>query len=724
LQVLAVDQAGASANSPVFGKASTTNPTTEIALDASDILIGITGKFGQYIDNIVLHTNNDDPSAPPKRLGHDGGPIAYSMLEANLPIGADIVGIYGSVSNDNISSIGLVCQVPGPPAPLLLDQHLKWLDSTAKKYPVPDDSVGPAGDSVGTDVPPQGNYLAPVLYRVELVGKTLNIWSESGLFHTLQFQHVTSAIITDDTVYLYHDEQGHDVRVKMPGSTLGYIEVNDKLKLESANQYSERDSTEPTFGHVFSTNTESAFDQAPFLGWDVTLINPQHLQDTPPLCHNVFTYPDDNSRAYHKSEWGNQKEVPNGVMYVSKIRSDELSRTNFASTERDFQSSWKTSFGAKLGMGDVTIFKANTEFRNSLSKSMSTAASSTVSVFTLYSHALFVDLPRVTLDPAFAADVNALADATTLAPYTMFINTYGTHFAFAVTYGARAYMEMFFSKQATLDALSKGTTVEEEVGGVFDGLTGSANVSMAHDTSITLKNEIQKQTSHFTTEGGVASTGGHLSVTEQTAVPILLDLRPLTTLLNPVFFTDPRIFTAVRPKLEKAMIDWGAGRGSDFGTETNLPPTLRVTITSGRWKDINPPTGVDINMTCVPLAQESIKGKVLGFDNYSTKIGILSSTVWSQNDPSILVPKLNPTGKTVELGITKNFQIAGSIPEIAIQLDGSKSSSSSSFGYAILKASDFTREPRGGIVDCGTWEFAYQYQLIGKDITFEKTTAV
>jgi hypothetical protein len=472
----------------------------------------------------------------------------YEMLPDQLLPGATIAGFYGCISNDTVAAIGVVCIVPGPPKPDLLEPDTRWLDSTARPFPHRDDSLVPTGIGAGTDIPPHGNYETPVLYRVELDGATLKIWGESGLFHTLTFRHATEDAITSDTSYLYRDEQGHDVPVKMPGSSPGYIGLSDELTLASAKRYDLVKISEPTFSHVFANEAETPFDQAPFVGWDLTQINPRSLQDTDPLCNYVFAYPDDSSHAYHKSEWGKQKTMPNGVMYVSSVHSDSLTRTAFASSERDIQSSWTTSFGAKLGMGETTLFKSNNTFRQSVKNSMTKAASSTVSLFTIESHLLLVDFPRVALHEQFAADVHALLEAKNATPYSNFIKKYGTHFAYAITYGARAYSEMFFSKEATTETISKGKSMDLEVGGVFDGITGSVSTHMEQDTSTTLGKEISAQTEHIVTEGGDASIGGHLAL-GHTPVPILMDLR-----LTPVFFTDARIFTVVRPRLEKALV--------------------------------------------------------------------------------------------------------------------------------------------------------------------------
>jgi hypothetical protein len=687
-------------------------PNYEYALDKSQILVGISGKYGQYVDNIVLHTSEDDAKTPVRRLGHERGPHAYSMLPADQPMGASIVGFYGCLSNENVAAIGLVCQVPGPPEASLADPDMRWLDSTTTPFPTRDDSIVPAGMGAGTEVPPHGNYHAPAIYRVELDGAALRIWSETGLFRALTFQHVLDDTVSGDTPYLYRDDKGKDVTVKMPGATAGSIELADDLTLVSAAQYETVDSNEPTFGHVFAQPAEVAFDTPTFIGWDVTQIDPTHLQGTEPVRAHLFSYPKDSSRAYHKSEWGKQELVPDGVMYVSDISSDALTQTYFASTEHDFQRSWQVSFGAKLSVGKTDLFKSNTTFRGSVTHNMSTSTSSTVSIFTLHSHVLFADLPRALLDDAFVRDVNALVSAGSAAKYTQFIKIYGTHFAYAVTCGARAYMQAFFSKQTTLDAMSRGVSVETQVGAVFDGLTGSISASASTDVSSGIKTEIHTQKDIYKTEGGDASNAGHLQLGNK-PVPILMDLRPITSLLNPVYFADERVYKIVRPKLEQAISSYGASQGTPFSSDSYLPPILSITITTARWKG----PGSLLASICIvatPQGQGSMAGKLSGLD-FVKNLGFFTSTVWSSSDANS--PPMDTDGGDSLLQVTKYIHINGTLPAFSILLGGNTES-------VLLDPKGFSREPKGGRLDCKTFEFWYQYKLVGKDITWESSASV
>lgn len=711
LQILATDSKGKRQDSPLFGDCTGTQ-ASEFVLAKSEILTGITGKYGYYIDNIVPETSEDDPPATVRRLGHDGGPLAFSILPAQLLPGATIQGFYGCVNNNNIAAVGVVCEVPGPPNPDLQDPNMRWLDSTARPFPHRDDSVVPVGLGAGTAIPPHGNFETPVLYRVELDGGTLKIWGETGLFRTLTFRHATEDAITSDTPYLYQDEHGHDVLVKMPGAEPGYIKLADDLTLATARQYDLVKSSELTFSHIFANEAETPFDQAPFVGWDLTQIDPRSLQGTDPLCHNIFAYPADSSHAYHKSEWGKQKTVPNGVMFVSSIHSDSLTRTDFASTEKDIQSSWTTSFGAKLGMGETTLFKSNNTFRNSIETKLTKAASSTVSLFTIESHVLFADLPRVTFEDAFVRDVSALLQATNNTAYSQFIKKYGTHYAYAITYGARAYSEMFFSKEATMDAISRGKSMDLEVGGAFEGITGSANVQVSEDTSTTLSKEINAQTQHIVTEGGDASTGGHLSV-GHSPVPILMDLRPLTSLLNPVFFTDPRIFTEVRPKLEKAMVDYGASLGNDFSTVSKLPPVLRVSLTAARIASGS--AGFSINVHVDVDLSQPWAGKITGLDqepqsHFYPPLQSFSSELWNG--------EIDSADGQIFLGINKYIHLDGSFPPFDVVLQV-KYKGQPFQRSEYLHVADFRTEAKGGVLEFQGFglRVAYQYQLIGRSVS-------
>jgi hypothetical protein len=721
LQVLAEDASGAEANSTVWGDTGHLSaPSQEIVLDTDDLLIGITGHYGMAntgaldsITNLVLHTADEAPNDPEKLLGPAGGATAFSFMPDDLPIGADIVGLQWGVVAYAISYVGVICEAPGPPDPALLDLDLRWTDYPGKPFPVQDYSAVPKYEGFGTDVPPISSFTEFNLYRIEIVGWTLNIYDRKGRVHVLTFKQALSAAIAKDTPYLYADEQLNDVTVKLPGAVLGRIEWKDGRRLNSVLPYEQVDESQPTFGHAFSEPAESAFDSAPFYGWDLTALDPRHLQRTDSVSQKIFDYPTDASRAYHKSERGNQKLMPNGVMFVTDKESNGKSLTTAASSESQIQTSWTASVGAKAGFGPFS-FKASAAFRGSVSDSLSKGVSSTVSTFTIQDHILFVDLPRVAFDAEFLDDLNELILGSDVQ-YRNFVINYGTHYAFATIYGARSYIQTSFSKVATIHAITGGVSIESEVGGAFAGVTVGASVSGSVDHSSQLSVETSKQMEDIQTEGGEASTGGHLSV-GNSPIPILLDLRPITELLNPVFFSDARIYTDVRYKLEAAVLDFAnnAGKYGDFDTTSHLPPVLRFYLQSARWKGAKPPAPsvLAIDLYLFSDNDLAITGFVPGklFSIYN---------LWSSSDPG--APKLKFDGSDNALGIEKLSVLesaaasaTGFEPLVtwAGQTDGDKNE-------AMILASDFRTTVQTKVLHVGDWEITILYQLIGGAIEWK-----
>ena len=123
LQILAEDASGEEANSVVWGNTGhLPAPSQEIVLDKDDLLIGITGYYGQpknlgieTVTNLVLHTADEAPGDPEKLLGPKEGGTDFAFMPDDLPIGADIIGLQWGIGALIITYVGLICEVPGPP---------------------------------------------------------------------------------------------------------------------------------------------------------------------------------------------------------------------------------------------------------------------------------------------------------------------------------------------------------------------------------------------------------------------------------------------------------------------------------------------------------------------------------------------------------------------------------------------------------------------------------
>jgi hypothetical protein len=401
-------------------------------------------------------------------------------------------------------------------------------------------------------------------------------------------------------------------------------------------------------------------------------------------------------------------------MFVTDKESEGKSLTTAASSESQIQTSWAASVGAKAGFGPFS-FKASTSFRGSVSDTLSKGVSSTVSTFTIQDHILFVDLPRVTFDAEFLDDLNELILGSDVQ-YMNFVTNYGTHYAFATIYGARSYIQMSFSKEATMHAITAGVSIEAEVGGAFAGVTVGANVSGSIDHSSKLSQETSKQMEDIQTEGGEASTGGHLSV-GNSPVPILLDLRPISELLNPVFFSDARIYTDVRYKLEAAVLDFArkTGKYGDFDTTSHLPPVMRFYLQSVRWKGTQPPA------PSVLAIELSLKGPddlvITGFEPEAWVFMIYR--IWASSDPG--APKLKFDGSDNALGIEKlsvleSAATSGTSFEPFVTWAGKPDRDENG---GIIMASDFRTTAQTKVLHVGDWEITMQYQLVGGAIEWK-----
>lgn len=80
-------------------------------------------------------------------------------------------------------------------------------------------------------------------------------------------------------------------------------------------------------------------------------------------------------------------------------------------------------------------------------------------------------------------------------------------------------------------------------------------------------------------------------------------------------------------------------------------------------------------------------------------------------------PPMDTDGGDSLLQLTKYIHINGTVPAFSILLGGNTES-------VLLDPKDFSREPKGGRLDCKTFEFWYRYKLVGKDITWESSASV
>ena len=277
--------------------------------------------------------------------------------------------------------------------------------------------------------------------------------------------------------------------------------------------------------------------------------------------------------------------VPFGFTLRNELLQGNVFRRTFNSSEREIQESAKSAFGVNANisvsgavnsalamvpftgeMSDTGFsvgHQASRETMSSLRNNQSVAQ--VVGYSRAKSYAIIVDHADTKLSGDF---LTAVEDARIEGNYGDFINRFGTHYAYAVTYGANAKMTQDITEEAFSSVLSEteGNRTEAEArlhGSSLGGFTESMRGGLEGESG-----QLANEDSRFFAVGGNGSwdSGGY-SRGDRVA-PILLDLRPLDELLNPINFPDqPEVYTRVRAELAQAINSYLAGQARPLSNE-------------------------------------------------------------------------------------------------------------------------------------------------------------
>jgi len=301
-----------------------------------------------------------------------------------------------------------------------------------------------------------------------------------------------------------------------------------------------------------------------------------------------------------------RRTVPIGLSLVQEVSQGAVYRKSLASSEREIQQTVQHAFGANLQgagvMGGVPVaasagFDASRSAMNGMRQSQSVAQAIAFSRSKQY--ALVVDHPYITLSDAF---VDAVEDARRHGRYETLIERFGTHFAYAVTYGAAAKVTQSFTEKSYTERASRDVGFGVNGGASVFGIGGSAHVSKLTGKSTSTSGTIGNEGATFVAVGGNGSWDQNGYSAGTTPYPILLDLRLLHELLNPMNFPgEPEIYVTVRRNLERAVSTYLAQYASSLSAESLLPeivpvassPALRVSTRTfknpkfqGKWLDM------------------------------------------------------------------------------------------------------------------------------------------
>lgn len=350
-------------------------------------------------------------------------------------------------------------------------------------------------------------------------------------------------------------------------------------------------------------------------GYDITRDSPFFINNNLGRMQPIFRVP--GELAYELTE---KQAVPVGLWYIPDGLSGMISTDTLIMTETDYQKSVTNAYGASLGYGKTPNEQESQMGKKPISASIAvdyvkgqtqgmrdgSVSSMAMAIARTKKYAVVVNHAFSELEPNFIDD---LYTAAAYNDFGTFIQRYGTHYAYAVTYGSAARSQETFDQRATADWASENESLSVKVTGEYKGVSGSASYSRNVDESNSSKVESSVRTSRLlsTCTGGASSTAQQ----GEKDCPILLDLRPIYDLVSPMYFAGSEDWVyQVKPKLRAAVeaylaskvdrIDdqaktelWQVAmpqvRCTDVGTEAFNTASLRGSVTF----DISTPLGPD-----------------------------------------------------------------------------------------------------------------------------------
>ncbi len=271
-----------------------------------------------------------------------------------------------------------------------------------------------------------------------------------------------------------------------------------------------------------------------------------------------------------------KRTVPIGFSLVQEQAQGYVFRKKLISSETEVQQTMAHSYGANLVFGDMegSAVKASAGFSASKASTEALRNSQSVAQAVGYSrakkYALVVDHPYVTLSEDF---IDAVEDARRYHRYQALIDKFGTHYAYAVTYGAMARMTQSFSSEEFIERAQKDSSFAQNAGATVYGAGGDVRSSTDMSEIKSNAGSVGSEGATFVGVGGNGSWDQNGFSAGDTPVPILLDLRPLSQLLNPMNFPDePEVYTRVRRNLERAISRHAGSLYRPLLADSWLPP--------------------------------------------------------------------------------------------------------------------------------------------------------
>ena len=580
LQVIWETDDGAMLRSPVIGPVNLGNDGRPVRSEDvmellhTDVVNGLYGHATDRINSIGVITQD----GPLQLIGPEvGDPYRWTLAEMSPSVTpqALVTGLFGRYDRSGLRGIGLRIAVDGVGPRLLRwgpggrvvpvvesGKPPRLNEERVPKAPAehPDNAI--RLDHIGEPTPetmrPNPNHVRIDVRRIDQWDDVLRIHALDGAQN--EFRYLKRGVDSDGQgwVEIYDGMYStDDSAVVHIGSNDAWIELTDgdaDFTMPALSPPAASDG--PTWDNVFSLDHRVDYLAWALRGLDISRLAPFNFQEASGvLLDEVFRGPAPGSRDFHIATTGKSTVVPNGWRFMGDVEGSNKARTASTFSDEESRQTWSTSLGVSAeadALGAKVAYKNNSKAHGELTNASSGKDVSTVVETMELSHSVVVDLATVELADGFRTAVDELKLDPTEERIAEFVNRFGTHFAYAVTFGSKTWEQRHETEASVSDGLTAGTSQEQSLSAGYHNEIGGDQMSVSVGKSSEMGGSTKTGTG-----SDVSSSGSVGSASEP--VPILLEVENLTHLLSPVFFDDPYVYVELRQSVDQLLDEFPLG---------------------------------------------------------------------------------------------------------------------------------------------------------------------
>ena len=328
--------------------------------------------------------------------------------------------------------------------------------------------------------------------------------------------------------------------------------------------------------------------------YDVTEMSLDDFQVTG-CAQDIFDFPGANTRRYEKRFVGGSVVLPYGWKLDIRAGADGGHYARTIASARDLVENHRSSTGFNAG---IDIFGIDIKAYNNKTVTQRTENMNNREVsysyhhYLMTQHALVLDKFNVRLSRLFRRLVEELRRAEDFdEAFAEFVAKFGTHFAYATTFGAKGYVYNSYTQDQVLALRQQGVDIKsgmsigisENVDGVQGGFSLGTSRESARENLQKLQNTAGSGIGEFVCIGGMGCSQG--TPGGNSLVPVLLDLRPISDLLAPPFYRRKEIAVDLRQRLKAKLNVYAFGdiAGGPPFTAWDLPVRIALKADSGNY---------------------------------------------------------------------------------------------------------------------------------------------